>query len=198
MLCHKCILKLYHGKEKRYVNIIQIVWAEAQLKWTEVQWKSVMWKFFLLTMNAVSCWLRRKGNISAQFKSLQLGWHRIWQPAHLERHHQHSKVFTSFRRTYALIQMISFQGRSQPKVHTASMTTALLHSRRVQSRLFINWKYLVHFFSLCSFVNKVLVYKVYKWLYSLLIHTSDSVPTLSEFGLQKKVEVSELLTVFVM
>lgn len=183
--------------EKWYVNIIQIVWAETQLKWTEVQWKSVLWKFFLITMNAVSCELRRRGNISAQFKSLQLGWHRIWQPAHLERHHQHSKVCTGFRTTYVLIQMISFQGRSHSKVHTASMTTALLHSRRVQSRLFINWKHLVHFLSLCSFVNKVLVCKVCKWLYSLLIHTSDSVPTLSELGLQKKVEVSELLTVFV-
>lgn len=65
LLCHKCSLKLYHGKEKRYVNIIQIVWAEAQLKWTEAQWK-----FFLITMNAVSCGLRRKGSISAQFNGI--------------------------------------------------------------------------------------------------------------------------------
>ena len=45
---HKCKLKLYHAKEKPYVNMIQkrrcLLWAKAHLKWTEAKWKTVLWK----------------------------------------------------------------------------------------------------------------------------------------------------------
>ncbi len=43
----RCQLKLYHGKRKPYVNMVQkrrrVLWAKAHLKWTVSKWKSVLW-----------------------------------------------------------------------------------------------------------------------------------------------------------
>ena len=84
----KCKLRLYHAK-KPHVNTIQkcrrLLWAKAQLKWSEAKWKTVLWsnesKFEILleTMDAMSCGVKRRGTIqhviSRQFKSLHLWWY---------------------------------------------------------------------------------------------------------------------------
>ena len=42
-----CNLKLYHAKRKPYIINTQkcrrLLWARAQLRWTDAKWKSVLW-----------------------------------------------------------------------------------------------------------------------------------------------------------
>ena len=44
---HKCKFKLYHPKEKLWVNTIQksccLLWAKAHLKWCDSKWKTARW-----------------------------------------------------------------------------------------------------------------------------------------------------------
>ncbi len=44
---YKCKLKLYHAKQKPYINNTQkrrrLLWARAHLRWTDAKWKSVLW-----------------------------------------------------------------------------------------------------------------------------------------------------------
>ncbi len=64
------------------------------------------------------------------------------------RHYECLKVYKGFRATYAPLQMTSIQGRPNPnhaKQHTAAITTALLHSRRVPAvQIFTYREHLAH------------------------------------------------------
>ncbi len=74
----RCQLKLYHGKRKPYVNMVQkrrrVLWAKAHLKWTVSKWKSVLWsdesKFYILVGNHRRCVLRAKeeGDLPAYYQ----------------------------------------------------------------------------------------------------------------------------------
>ncbi len=83
----RCQLKLYHGKRKPYVNMVQkrhrVLWAKAHLKWTVSKWKSVLWsdesRFDILVGNHGRRVLRAKeeGDLPACYQ------HSVQKPASL-------------------------------------------------------------------------------------------------------------------
>ncbi len=83
----RCQLKLYHGKRKPYVNMVQkrlrVLWAKAHLKWNVLKWKSVLWsdkpKFDILVGNHERRVLKAKeeGDLPACYQ------HSVQKPASL-------------------------------------------------------------------------------------------------------------------
>ncbi len=149
----KCWLKLYHAKRKPYVNMVQkrrcVLWAKSNFKWTVS--KS---KFDILVGNYGCRVLRAKeeGDLPACYQR------SIQKPASLMVWGLHKCIrygqLACFGRHYAerYIKVLEqhmlpsrwrlFQGRpcvfqqDNAKPHTAAITTAWLHSRRV---LVLNW-----------------------------------------------------------
>ncbi len=151
----RCQLKLYHVKRKPYVNMVQkrhrVLWAKANLKWTVSKWKSVLSpdesKFDVLVWNHGCHVLRAKeeGDLPACYqRSVQkpaslMVWRYLMvlykciqygQLAYFRRHYGCWKVYKGFRATYAPLQMTCISA-GQCKPHTAAITSAWLHSRRV-------------------------------------------------------------------
>ncbi len=130
-----------------------VLWAKAHLKLTVSKWKCVLWseesKFDILVGNpvAVSSGLKRRETfqhyISVQFKSQHLWWygwcisaygmdslHVLEGTMNAERY-----IHQGFRATYAPSRQCLFQ-QENAEPHTAAITTACLHSRRVWV---LNW-----------------------------------------------------------
>ncbi len=159
----RCQLKLYHAKRKPYVNMVQkrrrVLWAEAHLKWTVSKWKSVLWsdesKFDILVGNHGRRVLRAKeeGELpacyqhSVQKTAILMVWgcisaygmgslHVLEGTVNAERYikvlEQH--MLPSRRRLFQGRSCVFQQDNAKP--HTAAITTAWLHSRRVQV---LNW-----------------------------------------------------------
>ena len=82
----KCNLKLYYAKQKPFINNTQkrrrLLWARAHLRWTDANWKSVLWsdestfQIVLENVDVVSSGPKRKRTIrtvmDAKFKSQHL------------------------------------------------------------------------------------------------------------------------------
>ncbi len=159
----RCQLKLYRAKRKPYVNMVQkrrrVLWAKAQLKLTVSKWKSVLWsdesKFDICVGNHGRCVLRAKeeGDLPACYlRSVQkpvslMVWgcisaygmgslHVLEGTMNAERYikvlEQH--MLPSRRRLFQGRPCVFQQDNAKP--HTAAITTAWLHSRRVRV---LNW-----------------------------------------------------------
>ncbi len=159
----RCQLKLYHAKSKPYVNMVQkrrrVLWAKAHLKLTVSKWKSILWsdesKFDILVGNHRRRVLRAKeeGDLPACHQ------HSVQKPASLmvwgcisaygmDSLHVLEGTMNAERYIKVLKQHMLpsrwrlFQGRpcvfqqDNAKPHTAAITTAWLHSRRVRV---LNW-----------------------------------------------------------
>ncbi len=150
----RCQLKLYHAKSKPYVNMVQkhrrVLWAKAHLKWTVSKWKSVLWsdesKFDILVGNHGRRVLRAKeeGDLpacyphSGQKPSSLMVWrcisayimgslHVLEGTMNAERY---IKVLEQQRQHLFQRRPCVFQ-QDNAKPHTAAITTAWLHSRRL-------------------------------------------------------------------
>ncbi len=124
----------------------RVLWAKANLKWTVLNWKSVLWQtspnltFLLEIRNAVSPGLKRRETfqhfISVQFKSQHLWWYGVHkciqygQLACFERHYECWKVSHLLPSRWRVFQ------QDDAKPHTAAITTAWLCSKKVQV---LNW-----------------------------------------------------------
>ncbi len=150
---------MYHVKRKPYVNMVQkrrcVLWAKAHLKWTVSKWKSVLWsdesKFDILVGNHRHRVLRAKeeGDLPACYQR------SVQKPASLMvwgcisaygmgSLHVLKGTMNAERYIKVLEQHMPpsrrclFQGRpcvfqqDNAKPHTAAITTAWLHSRRVR------------------------------------------------------------------
>ncbi len=153
----RCQLNLYHAKRKPYVNMVQkrrrVLWAKAHLKWIVSKWKSVLWsdesKFDILVGNHGRHVLRAKeeGDLPACYqRSVQkpasmgvygMGVHTVWAAF------MFWKALWMLKGVYikVLVQhMLPSRWRvfqqDNAKPHTAAITTAWLHSRRVRV---LNW-----------------------------------------------------------
>ncbi len=154
----KCQLKLYHAKRKPYVNMVQkrrrVLWAKAHLKWTVSKWRSVLWsdesKFDILVGNHGRRVLRAKeeGDLpawhqrSAQKPESLMVWGCI-SAYGMSSLHVLEGTMNAERNIKVLEQHMLpsrwrlFHGRpcvfqqDNAKPHTAAITTAWLHSRRV-------------------------------------------------------------------
>ncbi len=127
--CHlQMPTKLYHAKSKTYVNMVQkrrrVLWAKANLKWTILKWKSVLWpdksKFEILVGNHGCCilWAKEEGDLPACYQnSVQkpaslMVWGIPWwykcirygQLACFVWHYACWKIYQYFRATYAPLQ----------------------------------------------------------------------------------------------
>ncbi len=159
----RCQLKLYHAKRKPYVNMVQkrrrVLWAKAYLKWTVSKWKSVLWsdesKFDILVGNHGRRVLRAKeeGDLpafhqrSVQKPASLMVWGCI-SAYGMGSLHVLEGTMNAERYIKVLAQHVLpsrwrlFQGRpcvfqqDNAKPHTAAITTAWLHSRRVWV---LNW-----------------------------------------------------------
>ncbi len=150
----RCQLKLYHAKRKPYVNMVQkrhrVLWAKAHLKWTfsgKVFYgqTSLNLTFLLEIMNAVSSGLKRRETfqrvISVQFKSQHLWWNGVHNAYGMGSLHVLEGTMNAERYIKILEQhMLPSRRRvfqqDNAKPHTAAITTAWLHSRRVRV---LNW-----------------------------------------------------------
>ncbi len=150
----RCQLKLYHAKRKPDVNMVQkrrrVLWAKAHLKWTVSKWKCVLWSnestFDILVGNHGRCVLRAKeGDLPACYQR------SVQKPASLivlgggggglEGYSMGSlHVLEGTMNAESYIKgleqhMLPSRGRvfqqDNAKPHTAAITTAWLHSRRV-------------------------------------------------------------------
>ncbi len=148
----RCQLKLYHAKRKPYVNMVQkrrcVLWVKAHLKGTVSKWKSVLWsgesKFDILVGNHGRRVLRAKeeGDLPACYQ------HSDQKPASLMvwgcisayvmgSLHVLEGTMNAERYIKVLEQhMLPSRGRvfqqDNAKPHTAAITTAWLHNRRVR------------------------------------------------------------------
>ncbi len=124
----------------------RVLWDKAHLKWTVSKWKSVLWsdesKFDILVGNHRRHVLRAKaeGDLPAcSHRSVQkhLWWYGVHkciqygQLACFGRHYECWKVCKDFNATFGIL----FQ-EDNVKPHTAAITIAWLHSRRVRV---LNW-----------------------------------------------------------
>ncbi len=156
----RCQLKLYHAKRKPYVNMVQkrhrVLWAKAYLnfffKLIVSKWKSVLWsdesKFDILVGNHGCCVLRAKeaGDLpachqrSVQKPASLMVWGCI-SPYGMGSLHVLEGTMNAERYIKVLEQhMLPSRWRlfqqDNAKPHTAAITTAWLHSRRVRV---LNW-----------------------------------------------------------
>ncbi len=147
----RCQLKLYHAKRKPYVNMVQNC-RRVHLKLTVSKWKSVLWsdesKFDILVGNHGRRVLQAKeeGDLPACYL------HSVQKPASLMvwgcisaygmgSLHVLEGIMNAERYIRVLEQhMLPSRRRvfqqDNAKPHTAAITTAWLHSRRVQV---LNW-----------------------------------------------------------
>ncbi len=148
----RCQLKLYHAKRKPYVNMVQkrlrVLWAKAHLKWTVSNWKSVLWpdksKFDILVGNHGRRVLgaKEEGDLPACYQR------SVQKPAYL--------MVWGCISTYGMGSLRALEGtmnaerclkvleqhmlpsigrvfqQDNAKPHTAAITTAWLHSRRIR------------------------------------------------------------------
>ncbi len=153
----RCQLKLYHAKRKPYVNMVQkrchVLWAKSHLKWTVSKWKSVLWsdesKFDILVVHHGRRVLRAKeeGDLPACYqRSVQkpaslMVWGCIsaygMGSLHVLEGTMNAERYIKVLEQHMLpSRWCLFQGRPYPnpnnaKPHSAAITTAWLHSRRV-------------------------------------------------------------------
>ncbi len=135
-----------------------VLWAKVHLKWTVSKWKSVLWsdesKCDILVGNHGRRVLRSKeeGDLPACYqRSVQkpaslMVWGCIsaYGMGSFGRHYECWMVYKGFRATYSMLpsRRHLFQGKpcvfqqDNAKPHTAAITTAWLHSRRVRV---LNW-----------------------------------------------------------
>ncbi len=161
----RCQLKLYHAKRKAYVNMVQkrrrVLWAKAHLKWTVSKWKSVLWsdesRFDILVGNQGTPW---KGDLPACYQcSVQkpaslMVWGCIsaygMGSLHVLEGTMNAERYIKVLEQHMLPSRWRVFQQDNAKPHTAAITTAWLHSRRVrcwiglQSRSFTYRQHLVH------------------------------------------------------
>ncbi len=152
----RCQLKLYHGKRKPYVNMVQkrrcALWAKAHLKWTVSKWKSVLWsdesKFDILVGNH-GCrvlWAKEEGDLpachqrSVQKPASLMVWgcisaYGMGSLRVLEGTMNAERYIKVLEQHMVPSRRHVFQ-QDNAKPHTAAITTAWLRSRRVQV---LNW-----------------------------------------------------------
>ncbi len=150
----RCQLKLYHAKRKPFVNMVQnrrrVPWAKANLKWTVSKWKNVLWsdesKFDILVGSHGRRVLRAKeeGDLPACYqRSVQkpaslmvwgcisaygMGSLHVLEERYIKVLEQH--MFPSRQHLFQGRPCVFQQDNAKP--HTAAITTAWLHSRRVR------------------------------------------------------------------
>ena len=153
-----CNLKLYHAKRKPYIINTQkcrrLLWARAQLRWTDAKWKSVLWSDESTFQNVfgndiVSSGPKRKWTIriviSAKFKSQHLWWYggvltpmawvtctSVKESNNAERyiHVLEQHMLPSKQRLFQGHPCLFEQHNANP--HSARVTTAWLCSKRVR------------------------------------------------------------------
>ncbi len=147
----RCQLKLYHAKRKPYVNMVQNC-RRVHLKLTYSKWKSVLWsdesKFDILVGNHGRRVLQAKeeGDLPACYL------HSVQKPAslmvwgcisaygmgslHVLEGIMNAERYIRVLEQHMLPSRRRVFSRTMQKPHTAAITTAWLHSRRVQV---LNW-----------------------------------------------------------
>ncbi len=152
----RCQLKLYNAKRKPYVNMVQkrrrVLWAKAHLKWTVSKWKSVLWsdesKFDILVGNHGRrvLWTKEEGDLPACYqRSVQkpaslMVWGRIspygMGSLHVLEGTMNAEMYIKVLEQHMLPSRWRVFQQDNAKRHTAAITTAWLHRRRVQV---LNW-----------------------------------------------------------
>ncbi len=147
----RCQLKLYHAKNKQYVNMVQkgrrVLWAKAHLKWTVSNWKSVLWsdesKFDIVVGNHGCCVLQAKeeGDLPACYqRSVQkpaslMVWGCIsaygMGSLHVLKGTMNAERYIMVLEQHMLPSRGNVFQQDNAKPHTAAITTAWLHHRRV-------------------------------------------------------------------
>ncbi len=141
-------LKLYHAKRKPYVNMFQkrhpVLWAKAHLKWTVSKWKSILWSDGIT--DAVSSELNRRETfqcvIRVQFQkpaSLMI-WGCISAygvgSLHVLEGTMNAERYIKVLEQHMLPSRRRVFQQDNAKQHTADITTAWLHNRKVWV---LNW-----------------------------------------------------------
>ncbi len=152
----RCQLKLYHAKRKPYVNMVQkrcrVLWAKAHLKWTVSKWKSVLWsdesKFDILVGNhgLRVLWAKEEGDLpachqgSVQKPASLMVWGCIsacsMGSLHVLEGTMNAERYIKVLEQHMLPSRQRVFQQDNAKPHTAAITTAWLHSRRVRV---LNW-----------------------------------------------------------
>ncbi len=152
----RCQLKLYDAKRKPFVNMVQkrrrALWAKAHLKWTVSKWESVLWsdesKFDILVGNHGRRVLRAKGEEdlpacyqrSVQKPTSLMVWGCIsaygMGSLHVLEGTTDAERYIKVLEQHMLPSRQRLFQQDKAKPHTAAITTAWLHSRRVQV---LNW-----------------------------------------------------------
>ncbi len=152
----RCQLNLYHAKRKPYVNMVQkrhrVLWAKAHLKWTVSKWKSVLWsdesKFYILVGNHGRRVLRAKevGDLPAcyQHSVQKLSSLMVWGcistygmgSLHVLEGTMNAERYIKVLEQHMLPSRRRVFQQDNAKPHTAAITTAWLHGRRVWV---LNW-----------------------------------------------------------
>ncbi len=149
----RCQLKLYHAKRKPYVNMVQkphrVLWAKAHLKWTVSKWKSVLWsdksKFDIIVGNEMSSGLKRRELPAWYQRSVQkpaslMVWECIsaygMGSLHVLEGTMNAERYIKVLEQHMLPSRRGLFQQDNAKPHTAAITTAWLHSRRVRV---LNW-----------------------------------------------------------
>ncbi len=149
----RCQLKLYHGKRKPYVNMVQkrhrVLWAKAHLKWTVSKWKSVLWsdesKFDILVGNhghrdkeegdlpaCYQCSVQKPASLTVWGCISAYGMGSL----HVLEGTMNAEKYIKVLEQHMLPSRWRVFKQDNAKPHTAAITTAWLRSRRVRM---LNW-----------------------------------------------------------
>ncbi len=142
----RCQLKLYHAKRKPYVNMVQK--RHRVLSWTVSKWKSVLWsdesKFDILVGNHGRRVLRAKeeGDLPACYQRSVQKWASlmVWGcisaygmgSLHVLEGTMNAERYIKVLQQHMLPSRRRVFQQDNAKPHTAAITTACLHSRRVR------------------------------------------------------------------
>ncbi len=147
----RCQIKFYHAKRKPNVNMVQkhcrVLWAKAHLKWTVSKWKSVLWsdesKFDILVGVLRA---KEEGDLPACYqRSVQkpaslMVWGCIsaydMGSLHVLEGTMNAERYIKVLEQHMLPSRRRVFQQDNAKPHTAAITTAWLHTRRVWV---LNW-----------------------------------------------------------